>query len=239
VVFQSPAVDKKLSVRENLRYGGHLYGMSGKALEVRIDELLVHADLQDRQRDMVGELSGGLRRRVEVAKGLLHKPEILLLDEASTGLDPAARRSMWTLLKSQSAVTVLFTTHLMDEAAEADHLLLLDQGRVVAEGAPRALMRDLGEQILEIQSNNATQLAIDLQTKLGVTASVFDDVLRIEVPNCHELVPKVMHGFGAQVQRLTLQHPTLEDVFLRKTGKRFVAIAEDKGSGGKSRRSRR
>ena len=239
VVFQSPAVDKKLSVRENLRYGGHLYGMSGKALEVRIDGLLVHADLQDRQRDMVGELSGGLRRRVEVAKGLLHKPEILLLDEASTGLDPAARRSMWTLLKSQSAVTVLFTTHLMDEAAEADHLLLLDQGRVVAEGAPRALMRDLGEQILEIQSNNATQLAIDLQTKLGVTASVFDDVLRIEVPNCHELVPKVMHGFGAQVQRLTLQHPTLEDVFLRKTGKRFVAIAKDKGSGGKSRRSRR
>ncbi|MCY2957556.1 MAG: ABC transporter ATP-binding protein [Planctomycetota bacterium] len=239
VVFQSPAVDKKLSVRENLRYGGHLYGMSGKALEVRIDELLAHADLQDRQRDMVGELSGGLRRRVEVAKGLLHKPEILLLDEASTGLDPAARRSMWALLKSQSAVTVLFTTHLMDEAAEADHLLLLDQGRVVAEGAPRALMRDLGEQILEIQSNNATQLASDLQTKLGVTASVFDDLLRIEVPNCHELVPKVMHSFGAQVQRLTLQHPTLEDVFLRKTGKRFVAIAKDKGSGGKSRRSRR
>ena len=239
VVFQSPAVDKKLTVRENLRYGGNLYGLSGGALEQRIDELLGHAELQDRQKDQVGELSGGLRRRVEVAKGLLHRPELLLLDEASTGLDPAARRAMWSLLRSQPGVTVLFTTHLMDEAAEADRLLLLDQGKVVAEGSPRELMREVGDQVLEIQAADAKALAAELQAALGIAPQVLDDVVRIESARSHELVPKVMERFGARIQRLVLQHPSLEDVFLRKTGKRFVAEPPPDETAGKKKRRRR
>ena len=239
VVFQSPAVDKKLSVRENLRYGGQLYGLSGKVLEARIDELLGHASLLDRQKDSVSELSGGLRRRVEIAKALLHAPEVLLLDEASTGLDPAARRAMWEMLQSQRGLTVLFTTHLMDEALLAGKLTLLDQGRIVAEGTPRELMRELGEQVLEIQSANAVELAAALQTELQVASRVYDDLVRIEVPNCHELVPAIMTRFGGRVQRLTLQHPSLEDVFLQKTGKRFVAEPPPDDNAKKKRRGRR
>jgi ABC-2 type transport system ATP-binding protein len=239
VVFQSPAVDKKLTVRENLRCGGHLYGLSGPGLERRIDELLAHASLADRQRDRVGELSGGLRRRVEVVKGLLHEPEILLLDEASTGLDPAARRAMWALLKGQQGVTVLFTTHLMDEAAEAEHLTLLDEGKVVAEGSPRELMQQVGDQVLEVQAKDAAQLAGELQQLVGVTPVVLDDVLRFESKDSHQLVPKVVERFGDRVQRLTLQHPSLEDVFLKKTGKRFVAEPPpDESAGRKKRRGR-
>jgi ABC-2 type transport system ATP-binding protein len=239
VVFQSPAVDKKLSVRENLRYGGQLQGLKGRPLEARIDELLGHAGLLDRQKDSVGELSGGLRRRVEIAKGLLHAPEVLLLDEASTGLDPAARRSMWELLQSQRGLTVLFTTHLMDEALLAGRLTLLDQGRIVAEGTPRELMRELGEQVLEIQSAAAPALATALQGELGVPVRTYEDLVRIEVPNCHELVPAIMTRHAGSVQRLTLQHPSLEDVFLRKTGKRFVAEPPPDETAKKKRRGGR
>jgi ABC-2 type transport system ATP-binding protein len=221
VVFQSPALDKKLRVDENLRCGGNLYGLSGGELERRIDELLAHAQLTDRKRDRVEELSGGLRRRVETAKALLHKPELLLLDEASTGLDPAARRDLWQLLKSQPEVTVLFTTHLMDEAGEADRLTILDQGSVVAEGTPRELMAEVGGQVLEIEGADPAALANELKSAFGVEAKVLQDAVRVRSEGLHELVPKVMQRFGDRVGRLTLSHPSLEDVFIARTGRRF------------------
>lgn len=221
VVFQSPAVDKKLTVRENLRHGGHLYGLRGAPLEQRIDELLAGADLTDRARDLVGELSGGLRRRVEVVKALLHRPDLLLLDEASTGLDPSARRDMWRLLRGQPGVTVLFTTHLMDEAAEADRLTILDQGKVVAEGSPRELMREVGGQVLELEGPEPGALAAELQQALGVAAAVLGDVVRVQADDVHALLPRVMDRCGARITRLTMSHPSLEDVFIARTGRRF------------------
>jgi ABC-2 type transport system ATP-binding protein len=222
VVFQSPAVDKKLTVRENLRYGGLLLGLSGRELAARIDTLLAAANLADRGGDRVEQLSGGLRRRVEIAKCLLGKPDLVLLDEASTGLDPAARRDMWAILKSQPGLTVLFTTHLMDEAAEADQLLLLDQGAIVAAGKPADLMREVGGQVLEIEAADAPVLARELQQAFSIAGEVVDGILRIEGERVHELVPKLMERFGERVQRLQLAHPSLQDVFLKKTGKRFV-----------------
>ena len=227
VVFQSPAVDKKLTVQENLRYGGAMLGMGGAELAARIDELLAAARLTDRARDLVEELSGGLRRRVEIAKCMLGRPEVVLLDEASTGLDPAARADMWTLLRSQPGLTILFTTHLMDEAAEADQLTLLDQGHVVAQGRPKDLMREVGTQVLEIEAADAAALAADIARDLGVTAQIVDGALRIDGATVHELVPGVMQRYGDRVQRLQLAHPSLQDVFLRKTGKRFVVTAPD------------
>lgn len=222
VVFQSPAVDKKLTVLENLRYAGRLYGIGHADLKARSEVLLAHADLADRANDRVGELSGGLRRRVEICKALLHRPELVLLDEASTGLDPAARRDMWALLKKQKGLTVLFTTHLMDEAGEADRLTLLDQGAVVAAGTPGELMRTVGGQVLEIEAQDPAALANDLRARFGVEPKSVDGMLRIEGARVHELVPKVIEAFADRVLRVSLAHPSLADVFLHHTGKRFV-----------------
>jgi len=150
VVFQSPALDAKLTVRENMIYGGYLYAMRGAALRSRVDEMLRHTGLSDRQSDRVSDLSGGLRRRVELAKGLLPRPALLLLDEPSTGLDPGARRDLWQFLRSLEGVTVLFSTHLMDEAEHADRVTIMSEGLVVAEGLPEDLVRDIGGEVLEL-----------------------------------------------------------------------------------------
>lgn len=236
VVFQSPAVDKKLTVFENLRYAGLLLGLGGADLGSRIDAALAAADLGDRRKDRVEELSGGLRRRVEIAKCLLTKPDLVLLDEASTGLDPAARRDMWRVLRAQPGLTVLFTTHLMEEAADADRLLLLDEGRVVANGRPGELMEDVGGQVLEIEAADAEVLGAEIGAAFGVEAKRFDQVLRLDGERVHELVPGIMERFGERVRRLQLAHPSLEDVFLQRTGKRFVVAAEGDDGNGKGRK---
>jgi ABC-2 type transport system ATP-binding protein len=222
VVFQSPALDKQLTVRENLRHAGHLYGLAGLALARRSDELLQHADLSERARDRVGELSGGLRRRVEICKALLHRPRLLLLDEASTGLDPAARIELWRLLRREQGLTVLFTTHLLDEAAGADMLTLLDDGAIAAAGSPADLMREVGGQVLKVEAHDAAALAQRLEAACGRPPRLVDGVLRFEGAGVHELVPRIVAGFGASVTRISLAHPSLADVFLHVTGKRFV-----------------
>ena len=236
VVFQSPAVDKKLTVQENLRYGGLMLGLGGAELQQRIDKCLESADLSDRRKDNVEDLSGGLRRRVEIAKCLLSQPELVLLDEASTGLDPAARREMWKVLRSQGGLTVLFTTHLMEEAAEADRLMLLDEGNVVAQGRPGELMEEVGGQVLELESAAAEQLQAQLKQELSVDATLLDQTLRMDGENVHELVPEIMKRYGDQVRRLQLAHPSLEDVFLHRTGKRFVVTQPEEPKKKKRRR---
>lgn len=222
VVFQSPAVDKNLTVLENLRYAGLLLNLGGKELKMRIDEALAAAVLTDRRVDPVAELSGGLRRRVEIAKCLMARPDLVLLDEASTGLDPAARREMWKVLRAQDNLTILFTTHLMEEAAEADRLMLLDEGQVVASGRPGELMEEVGGQVLEIETVEAAALVAELRDAFQVDAVQVDQTVRIEGETVQELVPEVMKRFGDRIRRLHLAHPSLEDVFLHRTGKRFV-----------------
>lgn len=239
VVFQSPAVDKKLTVGENLRYAGLLLNLGGKALLERMDEAMAAADLRDRKDDPVGELSGGLRRRVEIAKCLMARPDLVLLDEASTGLDPAARREMWRVLREQEGLTILFTTHLMEEAAEADQLMLLDEGRVVAHGKPSELMEEVGGQVLEIETVEAEALVADLKSSIGVEATQIEQTVRIDGEAVHELVPEVMKRFGDRVRRLQLAHPSLEDVFLQRTGKRFVVVEPDDGAAKKKKKRRR
>lgn len=221
VVFQSPALDRKLTVRENLRYGGHLQGLRGGALETRIDEMLEVGNLTARAKDVVGSLSGGLRRRVEIAKGLLHRPDLVLLDEPSAGLDPAARMDLWRFLRAQEGLTVLFTTHLMEEADEADHLTILDAGCVVAEGAPAELRAELGAEVLEISCADPAALAPEIAAQLQVEARAFDDVVRVEHERAHVLVAKVVEAFGDRVQRVSVAQPSLEDVFIARTGHRL------------------
>jgi len=154
VVFQSPSLDDKLTVFENLKHQGHLYGLLGASLKGKIESLLKRLGVGDRAKDMVADLSGGLKRRVEIAKCLLHDPKLLLLDEPSTGLDPVARLEMWKCLeglRKEAGVTILVTTHLMEEAEGLDKIVILDKGKLIAEGTPQELKGNIGKKVLVIE----------------------------------------------------------------------------------------
>ena len=229
VVFQSPSLDKKLTVLENLRHQGHLYGLHGQPLTVRMTELLRRFGLVDRADNLVEELSGGLRRRVELAKGLLHRPELLLLDEPSTGLDPLARRELGDYLdalRRNDGVTVLLTTHLMEEADRCDRLALLDRGRLVALDRPAALKERVGGDVISISAREPEQLREKIQKQFGVQATVVDHALRIERPRAHEFIPDLVEAFPGAIDSVIVGKPTLEDAFIHLTGHKFEEAAE-------------
>jgi ABC-2 type transport system ATP-binding protein len=223
VVFQSPSLDPKLTVIENLVHQGHLYGLRGSDLRGRIDEMLARLVLADRARDRVEKLSGGLQRRVELAKGFLHQPEVLLLDEPSTGLDPGARRDLWDYLlhlKSRG-VTALLTTHLMDEADRCDRLAILDRGRVVAAGAPETLRSEIGGHVVSVRSADPRALCDEIRGRFGGEPAVVDGTVRVERPDGAAFVPQLVGAFPGRILSVTVARPTLEDVFIRRTGRPF------------------
>jgi ABC-2 type transport system ATP-binding protein len=224
VVFQAPSLDKKLRVRENLAHQGHLYGLSGAALRERIDHLLIEFNLRDRARDLVETLSGGLQRRVEIAKSLLHRPELLLLDEPSTGLDPGARIDLWQTLyrlRDEQGVTVLLTTHLMEEAERCDRVAIIDRGRIVALDTPEKLCAGIGGDVISARTKDATSLAERIVQLLGVEVSVLNDEVRVDYPEGHSLITRLLAAFPGEINSVTLAKPTLEDVFIAKTGRRL------------------
>lgn len=229
VTFQSPSLDGQLTVRENLACHGRLYGLSGAALRERIEATTAQLEIADRRNDLVVRLSGGLKRRVEIAKCLLHRPSVLLLDEPSTGLDPGIRHELWRVLRTLVAsgeMTILVTTHLLDEAERCDHLAILDRGRVVVSGAPADLRRQVGGDCLTITAAAPEELARKLRETLQVPVQAVDGALRIEQPEGHELVREIMRRYGAEVRSITLGRPTLEDVFIHHTGRRLTEEAE-------------
>ncbi|QDT17687.1 ABC transporter ATP-binding protein [Alienimonas californiensis] len=224
VTFQSPSLDAKLTVRENLTHHGHLYGLRGAALRERLAAVSERLGVADRLGDLCGGLSGGLKRRVEIAKGLLHDPRVLLLDEPSTGLDPTARFALWELLRDlqrEDGVTTLVTTHLMEEAERCDRLAILDAGRLVAEGEPDDLRAAVGGDVLTLSTERPDELAEAVRGRFDLAPTVLDGRVRIETPAGHEALRDVMAVFGAEVTQVTLGKPTLGDVFTARTGKRF------------------
>ena len=224
VVFQNPSLDKKLTVWENLWHQGHLYGLRGQDLEQRMKSMLERVRLMDRAHDLVEVLSGGLRRRVELAKGLLHRPGLLLLDEPSTGLDPGARRDLWDYLKelkSREKMTMVVTTHLMEEAEKCDRVAILNNGELVAIGTPEALKSQIGGDIIAIETSDPEALSRDIQKKFGGSPKVVDGVVRLEHEKGHEFIPQLVGAFPGLMASITLGKPTLEDVFIRQTGHRF------------------
>lgn len=224
VVFQSPALDRKLTVRENLAAQGRLYGLAGRRLKERVEEMLRRVGLSERGDDRIEILSGGLRRRAEIAKGVLHRPPLLLLDEPSSGLDPGARRDLWALLdemRARDSVTILLTTHFVDEAERCDRLALLCAGRLVACGTPAALKSEVGGDVIVITTRAPEALRDDLERRFGPGARVVDGTVRLERPSGHVLVPRIVEAFADRIDALTLGKPTLLDVFIHKTGQRF------------------
>jgi ABC-2 type transport system ATP-binding protein len=224
VVFQSPSLDLQLTVAENLTHHGHLYGLRGRDLATRIAAALARFGLADRRGQRALELSGGLRRRAEIAKALLHAPRLLLLDEPSTGLDPAARRDLWSTLEELrgAGVTVLLTTHFMEEGDRCDRLALVDGGSVVAEGAPAALKEAIGGDVVTLTGPDPAALARDLAVRWpDLAPAVRDGAVRLERERGHELVARLVEALPGRVDAVTVARPTLEDVFLRRTGRRL------------------
>ena len=225
VVFQSPALDRKLTVRENLHVQGRLYGLSGAALREAADGLLARMGLSDRARDRVDQLSGGLMRRAEIAKGLLHRPRLLLLDEPSTGLDPGARRDLWSLLlelRDREGTTLLLTTHLMEEADRCDRLAILSEGRLVATGTPRELKSEIGGEVIVIHTPSPAEVRDAIEARFGGPVGIVDGTVRLERPSGHAILPGLMEAFADRVDSITVGRPTLLDVFIHKTGHRFL-----------------
>jgi ABC-2 type transport system ATP-binding protein len=231
VVFQNPGLDLQLTVRENLLHHGHLYGLRGAALAGRIDAALERFGLTDRRGQRALELSGGLRRRAEIAKSLLHGPRLLLLDEPSTGLDPGARRDLWATLEGLKAdgVTVLLTTHFMEEGDRCDRLALIQGGALVAEGTPAALKEEIGGDVITLTGPEPERLAADLAARFPDLAfAVRDGAVRLERERAHELVARLVEALPGRVASVTVARPTLEDVFLRRTGRGLYAEGADR-----------
>jgi ABC-2 type transport system ATP-binding protein len=221
VVFQSPSLDSKLTVMENLRHHGHLYGMRGRPLQERAAVLLNRLGLADRVRDRVDRLSGGLQRRVELAKALMHQPDLLLLDEPSTGLDPGARRDFTHYLghlRAEEGVTVLLTTHILDEAERCDRLGILHQGKLVALGTPDALKRTVGGDVVVLHSHTPEALQAKIRERFGCDPLLVDGNVRVEAPEGHEFARAVVSVFGSEIETVSFGRPTLEDVFIHLTG---------------------
>lgn len=224
VVFQSSSLDRRLTVEENLKAQGRLYGLRGTALRRRIGEALERFSLGERRRQEAGALSGGWMRRVEIAKALLHGPSLLLLDEASAGLDPGARRELWEALEEarrSEGLTVLFTTHLLDEAERAQTLLLMHEGRAVAQGTPGELKRRIGGEVLAVETDEGAAVEQWLNSRGTVVARRTESEVRVETPSAARLLAELSDAMPGAVTAAHVHRPTLEDVFLRETGARL------------------
>jgi ABC-2 type transport system ATP-binding protein len=221
VVFQTQSLDKALTVEENLRAQGHLHGLSGAVLRERMESAMERLGLADRRKDLVDTLSGGLRRRVEIAKALLHRPQVLLMDEASSGLDPAARRDLSRHvenLRESEGVTILLTTHILPEADRCDRLVLLHQGKIVAEGSPAELRSSIGGDVVVLETPDPASLAAGIGERFHLKSSPRDLEVRVEIENGHRFIAEVVEAFPGAVTSVGLHKPTLEDVFVQRTG---------------------
>jgi ABC-2 type transport system ATP-binding protein len=205
VVFQAQSIDLKLTAAENLMHQGHLYGLRGSILRKRIAEILDRVGLADRAKDKAETFSGGMQRRLELAKGLLHGPRVLLLDEPTTGLDPGARRDLWQYLSI-----------LRDE----EHVIL-SEGRVVALGTPIELKQEIGGDVIVLEAKEPERLAGKIRTQFRVDARVIENQVRIEKDHGHRFVTDLVESFPGEIDAVSISKPSLEDVFIRRTGHRF------------------
>jgi ABC-2 type transport system ATP-binding protein len=231
VVFQAQSVDRKLTAYENLWHQGHLYGLRGASLRKRIGEVLSRVGLADRAKELVETFSGGMQRRIELAKGLLHHPGVLLLDEPTTGLDPGARRDLWQylqMLRDEEHVSVLVTTHLMEEAERCDRLAIMNEGNLVALGTPEELKSEIGGDVVLLHAaHDAGVLAERIRARFHVDTTVLENQVRIEREDAHRFVTEVVEAFPGEIEALSVSKPALEDVFIRRTGHKFWSEKND------------
>ena len=231
LVFQDPSLDIQLSARENLLFHAMAYGVPRAQRKERIAQALVTVDLSDRADALVSTFSGGMKRRLEIARGILHHPEVLFLDEPTQGLDPQTRAKVWEHLRqirASTGLTIFMTTHYMEEAEWCDRIAIIDHGTIVALGSPEELKARVGGDIVDVITGDNTVAASEISDRLGVTALVDGDTLRIEVDDGSAFVPRLITSLSVPVRNVSVRRPSLDDVFLKLTGR---AIREEEGQG--------
>ncbi len=228
MIFQKPALDGQLTVGENIRLHGGLFGLSGARLESRLETVLRQFGLTHRVDDRVDTLSGGLRRRTDLARGLLHEPRLLLLDEPTTGLDPRARQELWEHLHSvqQAAnTTILMATHLMGEAERCDELAIINEGKLAVTGTPESLRRALGAETLWLETEQPRKLMDRIEAQFGFDARLIGRAVQIVHEDAHNILSALYEAFDDYIVSATVRRPTLEDVFMSFTGRRLDSVA--------------
>jgi ABC-2 type transport system ATP-binding protein len=222
LVFQQPTLDETLTAEQNLRFHAYAYGVPGGVREQRIRELLTFVELWERRRSRVRTFSGGMKRRLEIARGLLHRPRILFLDEPTLGLDPQTRRRIWEYLaelRARDALTIFLTTHNMDAAEQADRIAVIDHGRIVALDSPTRLKNAVGGDLITIATANGRAVADELRSRYAVSPVVADGTVSFQVRGGEAFLPEFVRGFSQPMDAIGLRRPTLDDVFLHLTGR--------------------
>jgi len=222
LVFQQTTLDEYLSADQNLRFHAYAYAIPAELRERRMTELMEMVDLADRRSGSVRTYSGGMKRRLEIARGLLHHPRVLFLDEPTLGLDPQTRRHIWDYLlrlREQEGLTIFLTTHYMDEAEFSDRIAVIDHGRIVGLGTPDGLKRDVGGDLLTVRTPDAPAAAAEIRERYAAEVSVRDDMVSFSVANGEEFLPDFVKRFGHPMQSIAVRRPTLDDVFLHLTGR--------------------
>lgn len=232
LVFQEPTLDSYLTGEQNLRFHGELYGMPRGLLRERMAGVLELVGLADRRKDLVRTYSGGMRRRLEIARGLLHAPAVLFLDEPTLGLDPQTRAAIWEYigaLRQTEEITVFVTTHYMEEAEHCDRIAIIDNGEIVVTDTPDALRRGVGADRVQIRTDDDPTAIAQLRDRLGVEAAMHEDMVTFAVTGGAAFVPRLFAELGVGIATVTVTRPSLDDVFMAHTG-RTIRDAEQAGA---------
>ncbi|HEY7450934.1 MAG TPA: ATP-binding cassette domain-containing protein [Candidatus Limnocylindria bacterium] len=222
LVFQQTTLDEYLSAEQNLRFHAHAYAIPAELRERRMTELLDIVDLADRRKGSVRTFSGGMKRRLEIARGLLHHPKVLFLDEPTLGLDPQTRRLIWDYLlrlREQEGLTIFLTTHYMDEAEHSDRIAVIDHGRIVGLDSPEGLKRSVGGDLVTIATADNQAAMAEINTRYQTEATARDGTVSFNVAHGAEFLPEFVKTFSQPLTSVTVRQPTLDDVFLHLTGR--------------------
>ncbi len=222
LIFQDTTLDTGLTAYENLKFHAYLYNLDRKLTERRIDEMLAVVELQNRKHDLIKNFSGGMKRRLEIARGLLHYPRVLFLDEPTLGLDPQTRNTIWDFintLRKKEKITVFMTTHYMEEAENCDRIAVMDHGKIIALDTPARLKEMVHGDIIHLVTSDNQQALQEIQETFGITAQTENGGLSLETERGDEFIPKLIHSLTVQTLSVGLKKPTLNDVFLRLTGR--------------------
>jgi ABC-2 type transport system ATP-binding protein len=221
LVFQDPSLDGYLTAEQNLRLHADLYGIDPGVISARMGQMLEMVDLADRRDQPVMTFSGGMKRRLEIARGLLHSPRVLFLDEPTIGLDPQTRSSIWRYLRSlreTAGTTIFMTTHYMDEAELCDRIAIMDRGEIVVLDSPEALKAGVGADRVVLGTADDDAAIVALRDRFGIEAAVAEGAVTFHVGSGEAFVPRLFAELGVAITSVAVSRPTLDDVFMRHTG---------------------